>query len=185
MGRFIKLAFFLLHVVSATAATNCVSDSVGEPVCDTEQDRTTLLQNRLLIEEKETNEAPWEEHPEGEEKGNGEKHKQFGQGFVEGFGSQAGWGLPHGEHPEGEKKGNGEKQKQFGQGFVEGFRSQAGSIKQGWRLPHGEHPEGEEKGNGEKQKQFGQGSVEGFGSQAGSIKQGWILPHGEGLPARR
>jgi len=59
--RFIKLAFFFLHVVSATDATNCVSDSVGEPVCDTELDRTTLLQNRLLMEEKETNEAALED----------------------------------------------------------------------------------------------------------------------------
>jgi len=59
--RFIKLAFFFMHVVSATDATSCVSDSVGEPVCDTEQDRTTLLQNRLLVEEKETKEAALED----------------------------------------------------------------------------------------------------------------------------
>jgi len=50
-----------MHVVSATDATSCVSDSVGEPVCDTEQDRTTLLQNRLLVEEKETKEAALED----------------------------------------------------------------------------------------------------------------------------
>jgi len=168
-----------VRVVSAADATSCVSDSVGEPVCDTEQDRTTLLQNRLLIEEKETNEGPRKnniDHLEDEDIGNGEKHKKFGQDSVEGFGLQAGKSLPQIEHREEKKIGNG------GQDFVEGFRSQAGSIKQGWGLPQDEHQEDAEIGNGVKQtNKIGAPDSQGWGLShvSGSIHQGWGI--GEGL----